>query len=139
MAPGSDVQVVAALLTRGQRILVQRRPVHKPQPLVWEFPGGKIEAGEAPDAALRRECFEELGVDVVVRALAWETRHTYREGTVHLRLYWSRLACEAGEPRAIWAKQLAWCAPAQLPQLDFIAADAPVVQALATGALREDG
>ena len=68
-------QVVAALIWQGDRFLACQRPAHKARGLLWEFVGGKVEPGETPQQALRRECREELDVDIRVDDLFMEVTH----------------------------------------------------------------
>lgn len=92
---------------------------------MWEFPGGKIEPGESPQEALKREIHEELGCDVVVGDLINTARHRYDFGTVHLTTYYCTL--ESGEPRVTEHSALDWRLPADLPNLQWAPADLPAV------------
>ena len=81
-------QVVAALIFKDDQILVCQRTRHQTMPLKWEFPGGKIEAGEQPRDALRRELKEELGIDATIGDEVARIRHEYKNGSaVELRFY----------------------------------------------------
>ena len=81
-------RVVAALILENDRILACQRTRHQIMPLKWEFPGGKIETGEQPSDALRRELDEELGIDAVIGDEVARLRHTYpRGGVVELRFF----------------------------------------------------
>ncbi len=134
-APGPPfVEVVAALYVGAAGILVQQRPAHVSQPLAWEFPGGKVDPGESPEQALRRECQEELGVEVEVGPLAYTQRHAYPEKIIRLRLYHVRLR-GTGTPAPLAACQLAYLQPQQLRPEAFCAADAPILAALRDGSL----
>lgn len=126
------VRVVAALLERGGRLLVQRRPSHGPRGDLWEFPGGKREAGESDETALARECQEELGVQVTVEGLLWETEHAYPDLVVSLALYRCRLI--GGEPAGAVGQALEWAPRSNLRDYPFCEADLPVVRLLAQGA-----
>ncbi|MDF0488658.1 (deoxy)nucleoside triphosphate pyrophosphohydrolase [Sphingomonas sp. H39-1-10] len=123
--------VVAAALTDPHgRILVQRRSAGRAMAGLWEFPGGKVESGEAPEAALVRELAEELGVAVAaadLTALAFATA-PIGERTLLLLLY----RCErwSGAPRPIDADALDWRRPAALRDLAMPPADLPLVEAL---------
>lgn len=126
------VRVVAGLMWRGPRLLVQQRPVGKALALLWEFPGGKVEKDEPDEAALARECQEELGVAVEVGERLWETDHGYDHGHVELVVYVARMAADA-EPQAHQAAQLCWLTPPELAALPFCAADVPLVALLIAG------
>ena len=80
-------EVVAALIWDGDRFLACQRPAHKARGLLWEFVGGKVEAGESREAALIRECREELAVTVSVGDVFMEVLHVYPDLTVHLTLF----------------------------------------------------
>ena len=121
--------VVAALIRRGGRILMSRRRADQPMPLLWEFPGGKVEPGEAPAAALAREVREELGCAVTVGRIRDVIFHAYDDFDLYLLIY----PCEitAGTPRAVEVAEIAWLEPAQLPSLDLLPADVPLAKELA--------
>ena len=81
-------RVVAALIFKDEQVLVCQRTRHQTMPLKWEFPGGKIEAGEQPRDALRRELEEELGIDATIGDEVARIRHEYKSGSaVELRFY----------------------------------------------------
>lgn len=124
--------VVAAALTRGDgAVLVQRRPPGKAMAGLWEFPGGKLEQGEAPVAALVRELAEELGIAVAPAACLPLTFASGSAGTRDLLLLLYRVAIWTGEPVALAATALRWAAPAALADLPMPPADRPLVVALA--------
>lgn len=122
--------VVAALVAREGEVLITRRRADQLHPLAWEFPGGKIEPGESPEAALARELREELGVRVRVGRI-WDVLfHAYPEFDVLMLVY--RATLEAGErPRCREVEELAWVAPDRLGAYDILPADAPLVARLA--------
>jgi 8-oxo-dGTP diphosphatase len=109
------VAVVTALIRRQGKILVGRRPEGGALPDVWEFPGGKIEAKEAPEAALRRELQEELGIDADIGKLQFAGTFTYgRRGLLFLFYevkYWK------GEIKAEHHTDLQWVSPKDLTNL----------------------
>ncbi|HET7752730.1 MAG TPA: (deoxy)nucleoside triphosphate pyrophosphohydrolase [Anaeromyxobacteraceae bacterium] len=124
------VQVVAAVVRRGGRILVTRRPPGGPLGGLWEFPGGKVEAGETEPEALRREIVEELGCDVAVGRLLFRHSHDYPHIHVDLAFY----ACEmddAAEPRCLGVAELAWAEPDRLSAFAFCPADVAVLERVA--------
>ena len=77
-------EVVAALLWDGDKFMICQRPAHKARGLLWEFVGGKVEPGETKEAALIRECQEELGIIIAVKGVFMDVIHTYPDLTVHL-------------------------------------------------------
>ncbi|HXX32211.1 MAG TPA: (deoxy)nucleoside triphosphate pyrophosphohydrolase [Myxococcaceae bacterium] len=134
MTPGRRcVRVVAALITTedGRRVLVQRRPAGKTRGLLWEFPGGKVEPGESDAEALRRECREELGVELAVGAERFRARHAYPDLEVDLHVY--AAAVVSGQPRAREDHLLRFVPLAELRELPFCEADGPLVDELGRG------
>jgi len=126
------VRVVAALFSRGDTVLVQQRPPGKSRALLWEFPGGKVEPGEADEQALARECAEELGVAVQVGERLWSVTHEYADLAVELVLYRGSMAPDAA-PQPHEAQTLAWVARTRLEELPFCEADVPLLPRLAAG------
>ena len=114
------------------KILICQRTRHQPFPLKWEFPGGKIEEGEQPRYALRRELEEELGIDARVGDEVARIQHTYaRGGAVELRFF---LVEEfAGEIENRIFKDVRWVSRKQLSEFDFLEADAGLVEDIAAG------
>ncbi len=124
------VDVAAAVILRADgAFLLARRPEGKVYAGWWEFPGGKVEAGEAPSQALARELHEELGVDVRT-AFPWITRvFTYEHATV--RLHFFRVVEWAGVPHPREGQALAWQLPGAASVEPMLPANAPVLAALA--------
>ncbi|MBI5771776.1 MAG: (deoxy)nucleoside triphosphate pyrophosphohydrolase [Verrucomicrobia bacterium] len=127
----APVPVVAAvLLDRDGRVLVAQRPPHKHLALKWEFPGGKVDAGESPEAALVRELREELGIAAeIVRPLP-HFQHDYGTVVIDMIPFICRLAVDSAAPHPHEHVALRWVAPAHLREVDLAAADLPVVAAL---------
>lgn len=96
----------------------------------WEFPGGKIELDEAPQAALRREVLEELGCEIEVGQQIETTRHEYSFGTVMFTSFWATV--DDGEPIASEHSELRWCTPNELGDLRWAPADLPTVERVRT-------
>jgi 8-oxo-dGTP diphosphatase len=127
-------QVVVALIWQDGTVLVCQRTRHQTMPLKWEFPGGKIEEGEQPRDAMRRELEEELGIDAEVGDEVARFRHRYPNGSaVELRFYDVRKYSGEIENRIF--KDVVWAKPAELPTFDFLEADLKLVQDLASGKL----
>jgi 8-oxo-dGTP diphosphatase len=137
MAP---IRVVCALIEREGCVLLARRPAHKHLGGKWEFPGGKIEAGETPQAALARECAEELACAVEVGAALPAVTHAYPDRTIVLMPFVCRMAVNSAEPRAAEHSALAWVEAERMSDYDLPEADAPIVAAyLAWKAARNRG
>jgi 8-oxo-dGTP diphosphatase len=121
--------VVAGLIVGNDgRVLISQRRADQALPLQWEFPGGKVEPGEAPVVALARELMEELGITVDVGRI-WDVLfHAYPAFDLVMLVYACRIV--AGEPRAVEVADLAWAAPAELPGRDILPADRPLVDRL---------
>ncbi len=128
--------VVAGLIVRGkgndEEILVCQRTRHQTMPLKWEFPGGKIEEGEQPRAALHRELEEELGIDATIGEEVERMRHDYPGGgSVELRFFVVREYKGALENRIF--REMEWTKREKLPSYDFLEADSKLVRDLANG------
>ena len=125
------VEVVAALLVRGERFLACQRPAHKARGLLWEFVGGKVETGESPEQALRRECREELGVRLDVGPEFFQVRHVYPDIEVHLRLF--RALLDDCEPQRLEHNALRWLRPEEIDGFAFCPADEAILARLKQG------
>ena len=131
MAQISIMWVVAAALIDGQgRILVQQRPAGKSLAGLWEFPGGKIEPGETPEAALVRELHEELGIEVDPADLIAGSFASEPLGDRHLVMLVYICRRWRGTPEAQDAPAIAWHRPAELHVLPMPPADGPLVRFL---------
>lgn len=123
------LEVVAALIRRGDRVLICRRPAHKARGGCWEFPGGKIEPGETPAQALRRECREELAVGLSVGKAVADTLYAYPDITVHLTLLAARI--DSGAPTALEHSELRFVSPQEFGAYAFCPADTRFLPAVA--------
>lgn len=127
-------RVVAGLIVKDGKLLVCQRTRHQTMPLKWEFPGGKIEEGEQPRDALRRELEEELGILANVGDEVKRIQHEYPNGgMVELRFFVVRGYERELENRIF--KDMHWADPKDLPKYDFLEADLTLVKELAAGKL----
>ena len=127
-------RVVAALIVQDGKLLVCQRTRHQTMPLKWEFPGGKIEDGEQPRDALRRELDEELGIQATIGDELARIQHEYPNGgMVELRFYVVRQY--QGKLENLIFKDIQWSEPKDLPKFDFLEADLTLVNDLAAGKL----
>ncbi len=124
------VPVVCAVILRQGRVLIARRPPHKLMPLKWEFPGGKVEPGEDPAAAIVREIREELGCAIAVTQSLTPFVHDYRTVVIEMIPFVCALTAGSPEPQPHEHTEIAWVSPAGLPAYDLAAADWPVVAML---------
>lgn len=128
MSKAQPLLVVAAALIDGDgRVLVQQRPVGKAMAGLWEFPGGKVENGEVPEAALIRELREELGIDVERACLAPACFASELLGDRHMILLLYICRKWQGIPQALEAPAMKWVRPLDLHALAMPPADKPLV------------
>jgi mutator protein MutT len=125
-----NIAVVAAVIEHDDRFLLTRRQDGVHLAGHWEFPGGKVGAGESHAAALRREIIEELDTDVVVHELVLETTHAYPERTVTLFFYRCDLL---GLPKPMLGQHMEWIPRGELPALLFPPADDELIRTLMAG------
>ena len=122
------VEVSAALIRRGDRFMICRRPQNKARGGQWEFVGGKPEPGETGREALVRECREELGVKVRPAEVFTQVLHVYPDITIHLTLY--NAVITEGEPKLIEHTAIAWITPEEIPGYEFCPADREILNLL---------
>ncbi len=124
--------VVAALILRGTEVFICQRKAGTAMGLQWEFPGGKIEPGETPEQALRRELEEELGIDARIGSYIAEVQHNYRNGSsIHLRFF--AVHQFQGEIQNRVFEDMRWAELRDLPAYNFLAADRKFIRDLAHG------
>ncbi len=122
------VEVVAALIWAGDKFMICQRPAHKARGVLWEFVGGKVEAGETKEQALVRECQEELAIKVSVGKTYMEVTHEYPDLTVHLTLFEAQI--EEGTPQKLEHNDIRWITPTEIPQYQFCPADEVILRKL---------
>jgi 8-oxo-dGTP diphosphatase len=126
--------VVAALILRDGEVLIGQRRPDQPMALKWEFPGGKIEAGEGPEEALARELDEELGIRATIGPPVTRIRHNYRHGgAVDLQFF--AVHEFTGEIVSSIYRQVRWVRLDELTAYEFLAADRGLIRDLAAGKL----
>lgn len=130
------VVVVGVIERTDRRILIGQRRKSDSSPLKWEFPGGKVEEGESPEEALRRELREELGVELVRCAEINRVEHRYAHSNEPLEIRFYAVSITGPEPRPVTFEAIAWALPRELGGYDFLAANAPLIALLATGKIK---
>ena len=120
--------VVAALIWESDRFLACQRPANKARALLWEFVGGKVEAGETLEEALIRECREELDITVAPKDVFMEVIHEYPDLTVRLTLFNASIA--EGTPKALEHNDIRWITVSQIDELAFCPADEEILKKL---------
>lgn len=123
----TTIDVVAAVIERGGKILISRRPKGAHLEGLWEFPGGKAEAGESAERALVREVREELGVAFTAGERVAEVDWQYPDKRVRIAFFRGTVE---GEPRPLEGQELAWVVPADLDRYEFPPADASLLERL---------
>ena len=119
-------EVVAALIWQNGEFMICQRPAHKARGLLWEFVGGKVEAGETMEAALVRECREELDITVDVGEIYTQVIHQYPDITIRLTLFHCTIA--QGTPRLCEHHDLKWILPCQIQDFEFCPADVEILE-----------
>jgi len=130
MEPTPPVPVVCAILVRDGLIMLAQRPPDKKLAGLWEFPGGKVEAGESAEAALHRELQEELGCTVRITQTLAPFVHAYDWGRIELIPFVCELADGSAEPYAHEHMALAWVERGELKEYEMAPADVPLVAGL---------
>lgn len=120
------VEVVAALIWNNEKILICQRPANKSRALLWEFVGGKVEAGETPKDALIRECKEELNIEIVAEDIFCEVTHEYPDISVHLLLFNAYIL--KGTPEKLEHNDILWVGVDELFDYDFCPADKEILE-----------
>lgn len=126
-AGGDAIRVVAAVIEREGSILITRRPEGAHLAGFWEFPGGKPEPGETPEAALIREVREELGVDYTPGPVIADVDWQYPDKRVRITFFRGTIT---GTPRGLEGQEMKWVAPADLDRYPFPPADALLLERL---------
>jgi 8-oxo-dGTP diphosphatase len=117
----SSTLVVAAIIHRGDTLLICQRPSTGTYPCLWEFPGGKVEFGESPENALIRECKEELAISIRVDSI-YDVASILTENR-HIVLLFYLCTLLAGEPQTLECQDFRWITPQDLDQFEFPPAD----------------
>jgi 8-oxo-dGTP diphosphatase len=135
----SELTVVAAVILRDSKVLVCQRRSDDSHGLEWEFPGGKVEAGEIPQGALARELREELGIEAAIGRELFRTRHRYRESQPEIEVIFFQANVDRGAPlQNLVFEKFEWADPAALPKYDFLQADEEFIALLASHAIALD-
>ena len=127
--------VVAALIQSEGKFLVCQRRRGTSFELMWEFPGGKVKAGEGLEQALERELEEELGTSATIGPEAYRAQHRYAELSEPIELVFFRAELDATKARNLVFERIEWIAAAELPSKNFLPADRELIEKLAGGAL----
>ncbi|GGB02562.1 (deoxy)nucleoside triphosphate pyrophosphohydrolase [Macrococcus hajekii] len=120
------IRVVGAVITKDNMILCAQRSESMSLPLLWEFPGGKIESNEQPEDALKRELKEEMNCTILVNDKVVTTVHEYEFATIELTTYYSNII--SGDIYLAEHKQIKWLPANELFSLEWAPADIPAVK-----------
>lgn len=121
------VDVVAAIIEKDHKILLAQRPPHADQPGMWEFAGGKVEAGETQPQALIRELREELGIDAEPGVYVASHQREVSQRIIHLHAW--HVPAWRGELTAHYHSALVWCSPEEALRYALAPADIPLLEA----------
>ena len=124
-----SIRVAAAVIRKGDRIFATEKGYGNYKGW-WEFPGGKIEAGETARQALEREIREELALEIVPRENFWRLDHDYPDKSVRVTFFFADPADPEAEPTARDDQEMSWVTPGELSSVRFLPADLPVACAL---------
>ena len=119
-------EVVAALIKRDNKFLICQRPRNKARALLWEFVGGKVEQGESREDALKRECKEELDVDITVGKLFMKVVHEYPDITIGLSLFEAAID-EGQEIKLLEHLDAKWITAEEIDEYEFCPADEDIL------------
>jgi 8-oxo-dGTP diphosphatase len=119
------IRVACAVIEDGGKVLAAQRNITMNMPLKWEFPGGKLHDGESPEECLERELEEELGIRVTIRSALPPVQHRYQEFAIELIPFVCALS--GGTLVLHEHRALAWLSPHEMSELDWPAADIPVI------------
>ena len=128
-----QIRVVAAQIERdGKYLITQRKPTSS-LPLLWEFPGGRVEEGEADDAALKRELREEMEIDVEVGEASVAVTHEYSAYVIDFRVYRCKILTPDAQIKKTGVHDVRWVKPSELDEYEFPGADQATIDALLRG------
>ncbi|MHB9095257.1 MAG: 8-oxo-dGTP diphosphatase MutT [Eubacteriales bacterium] len=122
------VVVTAAIIKNSGKFLIAQRKMGAHQEMKWEFPGGKVEKGEDPEACLKREIQEELNISIEVKDIYKVVSHNYETKHIILLCYTCKIT--SGEPQAVDCQDFRWVKPGEMSRYEFATADIPVVREL---------
>lgn len=128
MTTKAHVRVVAAEIERDGCYLITQRMAKAVLPLLWEFPGGRVERGETDQDALGRELREKIGVQAQVLEMSLHVAHEYENYTLDLMVYRAKIS--AGEPECLGVEAIRWVPPEEFGNYEFPGADQQTVDAL---------